>query len=60
MHLNLNEITDTWVVKKPTADGEVTSIECFNKDRELMVQFFGLRKPGKPELEEWKTLVESL
>ena len=60
MHLNLDEITDTWVVKKPTADGEVTSIECFNKDRELMVQFFGLRKPGKPELEEWKTLVKSL
>jgi len=60
MHLNLNEITDTWVVKKPTSDGEVTSIECFNKDRELMVQFFGLRKPGKPELEEWKSLVKSL
>lgn len=60
MHLNLDEITDTWVVKKPTSDGEVTSIECFNKDRELMVQFFGLRKPGKPELEEWKALVKSL
>lgn len=60
MHLNLDEITDTWVVKKPTLDGEVTSIECFNKDRELMVQFFGLRKPGKPELEEWKALIQSL
>ena len=60
MHLNMDEITDVWIVKKPTSDGEVTSIECFNKDRELMVQFFGLRKPGKPELEEWKTLVRSL
>lgn len=60
MHLNLNEITDTWIVKKPTSDGEVTSIECFNKDRELMVQFFGLRKPGKPELDQWKALVHSL
>lgn len=60
MHLNMDEITDTWVVKKPTVDGEVTSIECFNKNRELMVQFFGLRKPGKPELTEWKELVSSL
>ncbi len=60
MHLNMDEITDTWVVKKPTDDGEVTSIECFNKDRELVVQFFGLRKPGKPELTEWKELVAAL
>jgi len=60
MHLNMDEIKHVWVVKKPTSDGEVTSIECFDKNRELMVQFFGLRKPGKPELEEWKTLVKSL
>lgn len=60
MHLNMDEITDTWVVKKPTTDGDVTSIECFNKDRELVVQFFGLRKPGKPELEEWRTVVNAL
>jgi putative hemin transport protein len=60
MHLNLDEITDTWVVKKPTTDGEVTSIECFNKDRELVVQFFGLRKPGKPELEAWRSLISHL
>lgn len=59
MHLNMDEITDTWVVKKPTTDGEVTSIECFNKDRELVVQFFGLRKPGKPELTEWRELVNT-
>jgi putative hemin transport protein len=60
MHLNLDEITDTWVVRKPTTDGEVTSIECFNKDRELVVQFFGLRKPGKPELTEWRELVNTI
>jgi putative hemin transport protein len=60
MHLNMNEITDTWVVTKPTEDGDVTSIECFNKNRELIVQFFGLRKPGQPELEKWRFLVQSL
>ncbi|WP_018344233.1 hemin-degrading factor [Cytophaga aurantiaca] len=60
MHLNLDEIADTWVVRKPTTDGEVTSIECFNKDRELVVQFFGLRKPGKPELTEWRELVNTI
>lgn len=60
MHLNMDEITDTWVVRKPTNDGDVTSIECFNKERELVVQFFGFRKPGKPELNEWRELVKTI
>lgn len=60
LHLDTIKISETWIVKKPTEDGEVTSVEVFNKDGEFIVQFFGKRKPGIPELKEWKDLVKGL
>ncbi|WP_296146461.1 ChuX/HutX family heme-like substrate-binding protein [uncultured Flavobacterium sp.] len=60
MHLDMSKIAQTWIVRKPTEDGEVTAIEVFNEMGEIIVQFFGKRKPGIPELKEWKDLVASL
>ncbi len=60
MHLDMSKIAQTWIVRKPTEDGEVTAIEVFNEMGEIIVQFFGKRKPGIPELKEWKELVASL
>ncbi|MFZ6010932.1 MAG: hemin-degrading factor [Bacteroidota bacterium] len=60
MHLRADHIDTVWLVNKPTTDGEVTSVEVFDKNREMVVQFFGLRKPGIPELEEWKKLASAL
>lgn len=60
MHLNMDKIAQTWVVRKPTEDGMVTAIEVFNEMGEIIVQFFGKRKPGIPELEEWRELVATL
>ncbi|WP_144282271.1 hemin-degrading factor [Chryseobacterium echinoideorum] len=60
LHLDVTKIAEAWIVKKPTEDGEVTAIEVFNKDGEFIVQFFGKRKPGIPELQEWKDLVAGL
>ncbi len=60
LHLDTSKITETWVVRKPTEDGIVTSIEAFNKEGDIIVQFFGKRKPGIPELEAWKDLVAGL
>lgn len=60
MHLRMDNITDVWVVTKPTKDGDVTSIEAFDKHKELIVQFFGLRKPGLHELTDWRKLIEAL
>lgn len=59
LHLNTEAIASAWIVNKPTADGWVTSLECFSKTGEMIVQFFGARKPGKPELPEWRALLES-
>lgn len=60
LHLDMSKIAQTWVVRKPTEDGEVTAIEVFNEMGDFIVQFFGKRKPGIPELQEWKDLVASL
>jgi putative hemin transport protein len=60
MHLRTDLIDSVWVVKKPTSDGVVTGIEVFSAQKEMVVQFFGLRKPGIPELAKWRDLVDTL
>jgi putative hemin transport protein len=60
LHLDTGKIAQTWVVRKPTEDGEVTAIEVFNEMGEIIVQFFGKRKPGNPELQEWRDIVAAL
>jgi putative hemin transport protein len=60
LHLNETSIAESWVVVKPTADGPVTSLELFDADGGLIVQVFGKRKPGLPELAEWRALAGTL
>ncbi len=60
LHLNTEAVASSWVVNKPTVDGWVTSLELYRADGELIVQFFGERKPGKPELATWRALLQSL
>lgn len=60
LHLNLDRIQNVWVVNKPTSDGWVTSIEIFDDSGEMIVQFFGARKPGVPEQPAWRNLLVSL
>jgi putative hemin transport protein len=60
LHIRENDINQTWIVRKPTEDGEVTSIECFDAQGELIITLFGKRKPGIPEMHEWRELVKSI
>jgi putative hemin transport protein len=61
LHLREDEARSVWQVVKPSTDGDVNSIELFDKNGEMIVQFFGKRKPGIPELESWReVLKESL
>ncbi|TWI91054.1 hemin-degrading factor [Chitinophaga japonensis] len=57
LHLKTDAIAQCWVVEKPSADGTVTSVEVFDARQEMIVQFFGKRKPGHPELQAWRELV---
>lgn len=60
MHLRLDHITEVWAVRKPTADGHVTSLEAFGADKKLIIQFFGQRQEGTDERTGWRSLVEGL
>ncbi len=57
LHLREDLIAESWVVRKPTADGVVTSLEIFDADGNTIAYFFGKRKPGIPELEAWRELI---
>lgn len=60
LHLKKKDIVQAWVVRKPSEDGIVTSLEVFDAAGELIVQFFGKRKPGIPELTEWRSIVANV
>lgn len=60
LHLRMDLFERAFVVRKPTRDGEVTSLECYDAAGELIVQFFGERKPGQHELPSWTRLAHSL
>lgn len=59
LHLRDSAIEQLWRVRKPTADGIVSSLEAYDANGELIIQLFGLRKPGQPEQPDWRELVES-
>jgi len=60
MHLRDTAVAGAWVVKKPTVDGNVTSLELFDAKGNNLVIFFGKRKPGEPENEAWRKIVSEL
>lgn len=59
LHLNTEAIDSVWIVNKPTEDGYITSVEIYEREGELIAQFFGERKPGIPELKAWRELLNS-
>jgi putative heme degradation protein/ABC-type hemin transport system ATPase subunit len=60
LHLREDAIATTWHVTKPSTDGDVNSIELFDANGEMILQIFGKRKPGVPELAEWRSLINGL
>ncbi len=60
LHLRLEGISGLWLVKKPTKDGMVHSLEAYDAAGNTIVQFFGKRKPGIPESEGWRELLNGI
>jgi putative hemin transport protein len=60
LHVKEEGIANVWVTLKPTVDGLVTGVEFFDKEGEMILQLFGRRKPGIPELLLWRELVAEL
>ncbi|MGZ2746465.1 hemin-degrading factor [Burkholderia stagnalis] len=60
LHVREDMIAAAWVVKKPTSDGIVTSVELFDRQGEHVALLFGERKPGRRERDDWRALVAGL
>lgn len=60
LHLREDKVTSTWLVTKPTSDGDVNSLEIFDEAGENIALFFGKRKPGIPEKAEWREILAAL
>ena len=60
LHLRQDRVTSAWVIKKPTCDGVVTSLEIFDVDDQQIAWMFGKRKPAEPERKDWRALVNAL
>lgn len=60
LHVRETAIKQSWVVRKPTVDGMVTALELYDDNGEQIASIFGKRKPGIPELESWRAVVEEV
>ncbi len=60
LHLRMDTIAESWIVTKPTEDGDVNSLEIFDDKGENIALFFGKRKPGIPEKQEWRQVLASI
>lgn len=59
MHLKMEGVAELWLVRKPTTEGIVTSIEAYDANGETILQIYGPRRPGLPERKAWRELAES-
>lgn len=60
LHFDTETISQVWRVKRPTAEGIVTSLEIYNAKDELVLTLFGERKPSLEERSDWRDLVSEL
>ncbi|WP_279045557.1 hemin-degrading factor [Cedecea davisae] len=60
LHLMADTIAESWVTRKPTADGHVTSLELFAADGTQIAQLYGQRTEGQPEQEQWRLQIDAL
>lgn len=60
LHLQELEIAETWITRKPTGDGIVTSLELFAADGTQIAQLYGQRSEGQPEQSQWRAQLSTL
>lgn len=60
LHLREAGIAESWITRKPTADGHVTSLELFAADGTQIAQLYGQRSEGQPEQTQWRAQIDAL
>lgn len=53
LQLNQQAIAESWVTRKPTKDGFVSSLELLDEHGKHILQIFGQRSEGQPEQTQW-------
>ena len=59
LHIDEGLLAEAWRVRKPTADGLVSSLEVYDTAGQLALSLFGRRKPGSAESPAWRQLLDS-
>jgi len=60
LHIREDQIRSAWVVRKPTEDGLVSSLELYDEKGETIVVIFAKRKEGESAPEAWHSMLCSL
>jgi len=60
LHANTEMIDQLWLVRKPTSDGIITSLEAFDAQGKQLVLLFGERENGQPEMQGWRDILQQL
>ena len=60
LHLRNDLVAGAWVVRKPSVNGEIHSLELYDAAGEIACQIFGLRHAGGTERPDWRALVTGL
>lgn len=60
LHADTTAIGSAWVVRKPTTDGIVTSLEVFDEQGRQLALMFGERHNGEIEQAAWRALTSEL
>jgi len=55
-----DSISQVWVVNKFSEGQTVTSLEVFDKDDDHIIQFYGWRKRGGEQTNNWQTIMNKL
>ncbi|HWL54660.1 MAG TPA: ChuX/HutX family heme-like substrate-binding protein [Chthoniobacteraceae bacterium] len=59
-HLCLPLVASAWVVRKPTLDGVITSLELFDADGNNIALFFAKRGQGQSEDRQWRRMLSEV
>lgn len=60
LHLRTDHIAEVWALRRPIKEGHLTSIDAYDAQGRLIIQFFGKRREGEDERQDWRFLAENL
>ena len=59
-HVREDHITSAWIVRKPTNDGLVSSVELYDRKENTIAMVFAQREEGEAAPEAWHSILSTL